>query len=268
MSKNSGNYRKTVGDAIFASPTATLLVGVAAILFGFLFFFLTTMGKTPIPREEADAYTGSYEKYTSYKNSVTLHFEDGSRYDLLSSRPVWDFIDTVEAGTELHLLINPNCNYVIEVKTNTEELLNFDAAQKEIVRDAWGYIAIAALVFLCGVFLIFDAILKFIHEKKQAEKRKKGQANKEPLRTPAEGKARILLEAQKLNYNICYRRVGLMNELVINGEVWDEHKALIEFEHCLSAVVDGNKIEAGYSEEGYSYICFNGHRIARKKRIL
>ena len=37
---------------------------------------------------------------------------------------------------------------------------------------------------------------------------------------------------------------------------------------CLSAVVDGNKIEAGYSDDSYSYIAFNGHWIAEKKRWI
>ena len=42
----------------------------------------------------------------------------------------------------------------------------------------------------------------------------------------------------------------------------------IEFAHNLSAVIDGHKIEAGYDEDSYSYIIFDGKRIAEKRRII
>ena len=59
-----------------------------------------------------------------------------------------------------------------------------------------------------------------------------------------------------------------MNELVINDRVYDEHKALIEFEHVLMATVDGHEIEVGLDADSHSYITFNGRRIADKPRLL
>ena len=81
-------------------------------------------------------------------------------------------------------------------------------------------------------------------------------------------KAKILLETEKDGFVITYRRVKRVNELVINGIVYDEKKGIIEFEHNLSAVIDGHKIEAGYDEDSYSYIIFDGERIAEKLRII
>ena len=81
-------------------------------------------------------------------------------------------------------------------------------------------------------------------------------------------KVRILLEARVEDYEICYRRVKSVNELVINGIVYDEKKAVIEFTHNLSAVVDGHTIEAGLSDDSYSYIMFDGECLANKQRLI
>ena len=81
-------------------------------------------------------------------------------------------------------------------------------------------------------------------------------------------KAKILLKTRVQDYDICYRRVKSVNELVINGVVYDEIKGVIEFAHNLSAVVDGHTIEAGLSEDSYSYIMFDGQCLANKQRLI
>ena len=87
-------------------------------------------------------------------------------------------------------------------------------------------------------------------------------------RADTQAKCRILLEKQMEGYHICYRRVRSVNELVINGYVYDEKKAIIEFPHKLYAIVDGHRIEAGYDDESYSYILFDCELVARKMRIV
>ena len=154
------------------------------------------------------------------------------------------------------------------VITESEELLNFEASQQEAADYQVGYVIIGIVVVLMGAFLIVYAVLS-VQNKKTATNRKKRSFSKSPLREAKKVCARILLKAQKGNYTICYRRVGFTNELVINGEVWDELKAIMEEKHNLSAIVDGNKIEAGYTEKpSASYIKFNGVRIAHKKRWI
>ena len=77
-----------------------------------------------------------------------------------------------------------------------------------------------------------------------------------------------MLETKVQNYSICYRRVKKTNELVVNGWVYDEMTAVIEFAHELCAKVDGHKIEAGYDKQSFSYIIFDGKPVARKRRWL
>lgn len=81
-------------------------------------------------------------------------------------------------------------------------------------------------------------------------------------------KAKILLSANVKDFCVMYRRIRSVNELVVNGKVYDEMKAVIEFPHNLFANIGGHTIEAGYSDSSNSYIRFDGQTIAEKKRLL
>ncbi len=83
-----------------------------------------------------------------------------------------------------------------------------------------------------------------------------------------EVKARVLLEANVPGYYIVYRRVKRTNELVVNGRVYDEYEALVEFPHTLTALIDGHKIEVEYDSFSHMYIIFDGEQIAKKLRLI
>lgn len=83
-----------------------------------------------------------------------------------------------------------------------------------------------------------------------------------------EVKARVLLEAEVPGYRIVYRRVKKINELVVNGRVYDEYEALVEFPHSLIAMIDGHKIEVKYETSGHIFIFFDGEQIAKKLRLI
>lgn len=258
-------------DAIMETPKGIIIFGIIAILMGLFFAISAPMGMEPVAREEAVAYEGEFEKFHEGKNFKTICFADGTEYDVYAHTAPQEFCDRIrelEKGTKLYLLINPNNGYAAEVRTESEELLNFETSQQEAADYQAGYVIIGIVVVLMGAFLIVYALLQ-VQNKKTAANRKKRTPSKSPLREAKKVCARVLLEAQKGNYTICYRRVGFTNELVINGEVWDELKAIMEEKHKLSAIVDGNKIEAGYTEKpSASYIKFNGCRIAHKKRWI
>lgn len=81
-------------------------------------------------------------------------------------------------------------------------------------------------------------------------------------------KARELLHADAQGYQIVYRRVKRTNELVINGKVYDEYVALIEFPHTLSAVVDGHTIDVQYDAWGHMHIYFDNTLLTKKLRLI
>ncbi len=272
------NHRKEMADTILASPRATIIAGVIAIIFGLFFAFITTAENEPVAYSEAEKYEGAFEKYTYEKNYCTIHFQDGTKLSVYPHTAKWEFhekMESLEKGTVLYILVNPNNNYVAQIKTDTEEIMNFEISQKEIKDYGKGYIGIGIFVVLCGVYLIAFGILNGVHKKREEArvKNKKGKhidgKDDDVIRYgDFSKKHRVLLEAKINEYKICYRRVKKTNELVINGRVYDEKKALIEFPHNLSANVGGHIIEAGFDGNDFSYICFDGERIAQKRRII
>ncbi len=84
----------------------------------------------------------------------------------------------------------------------------------------------------------------------------------------SEVKARVLLEAEVAGHKIIYRRVKRVNELIVDGRVYDEYVALIEFPHSLKAFVANHVIEAGMDTASNSYINVDGQMIARKMRLV
>jgi len=80
-------------------------------------------------------------------------------------------------------------------------------------------------------------------------------------------KHRVLLETRMFNYDICYRRVKHTNELVINGNVYDEYAGTIEPPHTLSAMVGGHYIEVGYTGS-HSFISVDGQNVIKKLRLF
>lgn len=81
-------------------------------------------------------------------------------------------------------------------------------------------------------------------------------------------KARVLLEAEAVGHKIVYRRVKRVNELVIDGRVYDEYVALAEFAHTLKACIDGHTVEAGMESSGQSFIVVDGQIVAKKLRLF
>ena len=80
-------------------------------------------------------------------------------------------------------------------------------------------------------------------------------------------KSRVLLEYREKAYDICYRRVGKVNELVVNGMVYDIlDTGRVEHPHELCAIVDGHEIVAGYGADSRMYIRFDGEVLVKKIR--
>lgn len=81
-------------------------------------------------------------------------------------------------------------------------------------------------------------------------------------------KSRILLETEALNHKITYRRVKRINELVIDGYVYDDVEMLMETAHILTAVIDGHTIQVGYDGGSKSFALLDGEQIAKKLRLF
>lgn len=272
--KKSKNYISSASVIINSKP-AVLTLAVIGIFLGLFFIFSQSVNK-PIERIEAVSYSGTFEAYESRRKDCTIYFRDGSCYEIYpytESNAFRKAMTSLDKGTPLYILVNPNNDYVVEIKTDTEQLLNFEQSQEAINSYDNGYIFIGYSCCAASVFLLLYTIGSIIYKRKEtARNALRSQSNgmsATPIRNadPAV-KNKILLEASVNGYRICYRRVKSVNELVINGKVYDEKKGVIEFAHKLCAILDGHSIEAGCDENDCSYIMFDGDIIQNKKRYF
>ena len=137
----------------------------------------------------------------------------------------------------------------------------------------WGILIVALVLACCIIFDVIE-IRGLIRSREEDAKASEFEENREvssshPLRkADPDAKNKILLEAMTPDYNICYRRVGRVNELVINGYVYSEIKGIFEFEHTLRAVLDGHAIEAGLDDLNCSFITLDDRILNYKQRML
>ncbi len=90
-----------------------------------------------------------------------------------------------------------------------------------------------------------------------------------PLRrADEEVKHRVLLESDALGHHVCYRRVKRVNELVIDGYVYDEIEILVETAHALNAKIEGHTFQVGFDGMAHSYLRVDGETIAKKLRLV
>lgn len=141
-------------DSIFKKQKTSLLLRVLLLIVGLtvglLTFILPVRYDVPIPREEAEEYVGYFEEFESRKKYKTIYFRDGSEFELYPYTDPDGIIESMinmENGTKLYLLINPNNQYVAEIRTETDELLNFETSQEATYEYKKGYVGIG--VFMC-----------------------------------------------------------------------------------------------------------------------
>lgn len=272
-------FDKLLGNTLFL-----ILCPVVCIAIGLFVFILPEFDNQPVTRAEAKTVSGSFEKYEVFGNYRDLYFSDGTSYPVFPHTESAEFqkqMKAMEPGTHLTIAVHPKSGFVIEVRTDTEELMEFETAQQEIRRYGIGYICLGGVFFLLSIFISVYGFWQKAAAKKEEERQHRQLARTKtnadgnftpPLRDAATtGKARVFLQTKRKGCSIQYRRLKEVNELVVNGKVYDEMKARIEFAHNLRAMVDGHCIEAGM-EDGHScnfcYIRFDGMTIARKKRYF
>jgi hypothetical protein len=96
------------------------------------------------------------------------------------------------------------------------------------------------------------------------------EADSEPL-YPADmgAKARVRVQANALGHEVVYRRVKRrINELVIDGKVYDYVEMISEPAHNLSAKIGSHQIEAGFNGLFTCYIKLDGETIAKKNGLF
>ena len=136
-------------------------------LFGTVFMIFNFFNSKPIEKNEAIEKTAVFDYYELQHGKgdrllgAWLFFENGEKEyiagECISVAVALNF-EKLSKGTELHLLINPKTNYVIELHTDSLTLMDFDYAQECLKQKGNEYIlgAFSMLVICC--FFVYKAI--------------------------------------------------------------------------------------------------------------
>lgn len=263
---------------IAGSRAAVIFLALVGIFAGVFVFILPCLHITYDKTEARTVNYVNFEAEQSRSFEGKMRFSDGTDGNVYVRDGAEEFagvINALEAGEPLEIRVNPRNGYILEIKTGDGELLGFDKAESEVYdrvgeKRFIGIMFITLSVFLLAVGLIYNSSLNKERERQKKKNEKMINGTDTPaIRSPkTEGKTKILLSSKVKDYEIVYRRTKTVNELVVNGYVYDSMKALVEVTHELSAVVDGHEIAVGLDYESYSYIKFDGAVVAKKRRLI
>jgi len=65
--------------------------------------------------------------------------------------------------------VNPNVDYVVEIKTEEQEILNFESAQAAMLREATGFMWPGIVMYCGAAYLFVYGIYVFIKERRDAQ---------------------------------------------------------------------------------------------------
>lgn len=158
-------------------PTHQLSRQVAVVFAVLCLFMAVGFARTffinqPVDRASAEERTAVYSHYEeeygpklrrsiNTVNYIELFFEGGENElirGICANKDLYESLDCLEKGTTLHMLINPDNNYIIELRADEEEILNFDYAQKKLRQEGTGFLCLGIfMLVLCGYF-VYTAI--------------------------------------------------------------------------------------------------------------
>ena len=280
---------RSIYDRVFEKYKNSLFFQLALVAFGVFvwvcFCILPARKYAPIAREDAVTYVGYFEEVQTESADCMIVFSDGATYSLdpaTKTEELTDALNELEKGTALTPTVNPKTGDVIEIRTGENELMNFDASQAAIFKwhnnsdKRWIGWTLLVLPIVAFLFIRIELYAERQEEDRQERRdvqelyyRRRGVDSPIQRIADTKKKGRVLASAKIRKYNVVYRRLGRVNELIVNGIVYDEKKALLEVAHKLCCTIDGHKIEAGYDARlRESYISFDDDVVSEKSRII
>ena len=155
-----------------------ILFLIVGLILGTVFTFGQQYWKAPIEREEAISVEAeySYHKTTSFRradsHAVNIYCTDGEIYDIDAhcvTYDILDYLDTLQKGTKLDMLIHPNSDTILSLDVNGENILDFDEVIDDLNSANIGFLCLGIFMYLlafCGaVRLIVIAVRKLKESK-------------------------------------------------------------------------------------------------------
>ncbi len=185
-------FRKTLNKyeryAIATSPVKSFLVTAACIIMSII-FITTGLIHSSVRYDETGKISGIWEETLNYelnyekgKNSPpTIYFVSlkGDTYMVdycCSSDDLVQNLVSLEKGDKINLAVNPKAKYVLEIKTESGELLNFDSSQTCFEKNYRPFFYLGIIVGLMACYMLVHSV-SLVVPKKKKERRKNSERN-------------------------------------------------------------------------------------------
>ncbi len=169
-------FARRIKVDINKNPIICAIIAVVAICIGTIFICIQS-SNVYITKDEAVSYSGEFLRYDSSRNYCGIEFADDSYFNVYAHTETPEFRDmmkSLDEGTKLNILVNPNNGYVVEIITESgEELMNFEQSQQAIDSYDNGYVIFGIILIIIGVSLISYIVYVKLRKKiKKAQKRR------------------------------------------------------------------------------------------------
>ncbi len=276
MDQGAGQKRRS-GVKPAVAAVAGSLIGIAVIIVVAVTVVLPFVGEQDLIPVEGHLFSYNVNDGIRLQESETYYLiEEANR-----TAEFEDAMSRMRPGTALTLYTaggptnddGEKTMYAYGVTARDTVLLETEAGLKAAnapTRHLIFFLCLLAFITLVNAF--YWGVTAYAEKKRAdaAESFMSGQMPTAGVRREAETgmRHRVLATAANEEYQLCFRRVKSVTELVVNGRVYDEKKGFMSrFPHALFAVVDGHRIEAGMdlgpTGNRTYYILFDGQQIYR-----
>ncbi len=150
-----------------------ILFLIVGVILGSVFTFGQQYLKAPINRDSAICVQTEYSYHTQRlirpdSHAVSIHCSNGEIYSIDAhcvTYDILDYLDTLEKGTKLNMLIHPNSDTILSLEVNGESILDFDEVQDDLNYANIGFLCLGIFMYIfavCGaVRLIVITVRKF-----------------------------------------------------------------------------------------------------------
>lgn len=152
-------------------PSQTFWLVLGALVVGTIFTFGVRYMEVGIERHEALYCEGVFDSFIDNKKygrhrskPIDLIFADGNTFEIdrtCTSQELSDRLALLERGTKLEILLHPNSNLVLELRTEDEVIMSFDEAMQRLSKDQKGFFAIGIICYVFAfVAICFPELVK------------------------------------------------------------------------------------------------------------
>lgn len=139
---------------------------IAGLIVATVFTFGMPRWNAPVAREEATAVTAIYAycKETTHRghvNDVILRFTDHDQLEIDNTCVTTELLENIRSltpGTKLFMLVRPDSDVILELRTGDSIWLDFQDASDRMANVAGGFMILGIILYIgsaiCGVRLL------------------------------------------------------------------------------------------------------------------